>query len=229
MDLRKTASHVRLIANIAAALALAACGHYRIDRSPGTIQVDIENSPTSTDPRFGTDAMSSRINELIFDSLARPDRTGNFVGRLADSIERPSPTEVVYHLKHGVRFSDGRELTARDVLFTYNSIRAPELMSPKRAGLEELKSIEAPDDYTVVMIFAHPYAPAAEIASEGILPAGTPPPARGNSAAPVGSGPFALVAFSRDESLRLERNRYYSHPAGAAQSIFLKIVPDPTR
>ena len=70
-----------------------------------------------------------------------------------------------------MRFSDGRELTARDVLFTYDSMLAPESMSPKRASLEELKSIEAPDDYTVVMTMAHPYAPALEIATEGIVPA----------------------------------------------------------
>jgi peptide/nickel transport system substrate-binding protein len=228
VGLRKTTSHVRLIAELAAALALATCSHYRIDHSPGTIQVDIETPPTSTDPRFGTDAMSSRINELIFDSLAKPDLDGNFVSRLAESIERPSATEVVYHLRHGARFSDGRELTARDVLFTYNSILAPELMSPKRASLKELKSIEAPDDYTVVMRFAHPYAPAVEIESEGIVEAGTPPPAHRSSAAPVGSGPFAMVAYSRDESLRLERNPYYPHPPAAAQSIFFKIVPDPT-
>jgi peptide/nickel transport system substrate-binding protein len=218
---------LRFAAQIAL-VALVGCGPSRADNSPGTIQVDIESSPTSTDPRFGTDAMSSRINELIFDSLAKADREGNFVGRLASSVERPSPTEIVFHLNRGVHFSDGRELTARDVVFTYNSIIAPESMSPKRASLEELKSIEAPDDYTVVITVAHQYSPALEMATEGIVPAGTPPPAQGSSAAPVGSGPFMMVAYSRDESLRLERNRYYPHPSGAAQSIFFKIVPDPT-
>ncbi len=192
------------------------------------IQVDIENSPTSTDPRFGTDATSSRINELVFDSLVKTDRNGEFVGHLAESIERPSPTKIIFHLKHGVRFSDGRELTARDVLFTYHSILAPESMSPKRAGLEELKSIVAPDDYTVVMTTARPYAPALELAKEGIVPAGTPLPARQDRAGPIGSGPFEMVEYSRDEAIRLERNPYYPHPSAAAQSILLKIVPDPT-
>lgn len=229
MGTRKTTARLLLLARIAAAVvALAGCEGGRKEGSAGTIQVDIEISPTSTDPRFGTDAMSSRINELIFDSLAKAGRGGDFIGRLAESIERPSPTEIVYHLKHGVRFSDGRELTARDVLFTYNSILAPESMSPKRASLEELKSIEAPDDYTVVMTAAHQYSPALEMATEGIVPAGTPAPSRGTSASPVGSGPFAMVAYSRDESIRLERNRYYPSPPGAAQSIFFKIVPDPT-
>jgi peptide/nickel transport system substrate-binding protein len=226
---RKTTRRLLLLTQITAALvALAGCDSRRSDRSPGTIQVDLETSPTSTDPRFGTDATSSRVNELIFDSLVRNDRNGQFENRLAQSIEHPSPTRTVYHLNHGVRFSDGRELTARDVLFTYNSILAPESMSPKRASLEELKSIEAPDDYTVVITVAHPYAPAVEIATEGIVPVGTPMPAQASGAAPVGSGPFKMVAYSRDEFLQLERSPYYPHPADAAQSILFKIVPDPT-
>jgi len=227
MDSKKTA-RLRLLAQIATTLVLVGCGRYRTDRSPGTIQVDIEISPTSTDPRFATDATSSRINELIFDSLVKTDRNGQFVGHLADSIERPSPTEVIFHLNHGVHFSDGRELTARDVMFTYDSILAPESRSPKRASLEELTSIDAPDDYTVVMTTAHPYAPALEMATEGIVPAGTPLPATASAAAPIGSGPFRIAAYARDEVVRLERNPYYSHPPGAAQSIIFKIVPDPT-
>ena len=229
MGTRKTTARLLLLAQIAAAVvALAGCDRRRDDRSPRTIQVDIETSPTSTDPRFGTDATSSRINELIFDSLVKTDRDGQFVGRLAESIARPSPTEIIFHLKHGVRFSDGRELTARDVLFTYNSILAPQSMSPKRAGLEQLKSIDAPDDYTVVMTTARPYAPALELATEGIVPAGTPLPAKQSAAAPIGSGPFQMVDYARDEAIRLERNPYYPHPPGAAQSVLVKIVPDPT-
>ncbi len=226
---RKTTARLRLAAQIAVALvALAGCDGRRIDRSPGYIQVDIEISPTSTDPRFATDALSSRINELIFDSLVKTDRNGQFVGHLADNIGRPSATEILFHLKHGVRFSDGRELTARDVLFTYNSILAPASMSPKRASLEELKSIDAPDDYTVVMTTARAYAPALEMATEGIVPAGTPLPSKESAAAPIGSGPFAMVAYARDEAVRLERNPYYPHPPEAAESILFKIVPDPT-
>jgi peptide/nickel transport system substrate-binding protein len=220
---------LRLVAQIAVALvALAGCDGHRTDSAPGTIQVDIESSPTSTDPRFATDATSSRINELIFDSLVKTDRDGQFVGHLADLIERPSPTQITFHLKHGVRFSNGHELTARDVLFTYDSILAPESMSPKRASLDALKSIDAPDDYTIIMTTAHPFAPALEMATEGVVPAGTPLPSKTNAAAPVGSGPFQMVEYARDERIRLERNPYYSHPPAAPQAVLFKIVPDPT-
>lgn len=228
METRKTTARLRLLAQIAVVLTLAGCGHYRSDGSPGAIQVDIEISPTSTDPRFATDATSSRINELIFDSLVKTDRNGQFVGHLADRIDRPSSTEITFHLKRGVRFSDGRELNSRDVVFTYKSILAPQSMSPKRASLEELKSIDAPDDYTIVMTTAHPYAPALEMATEGIVPAETPLPSKESAAAPIGSGAFQMAAYVRDEELRLDRNPYYPHPPGAIRSILFKIVPDPT-
>ncbi len=209
-------------------MALVACKGPNIPRPAGTIQVDIETSPPSTDPRFATDATSSRLNELIFDSLVKTDRDGRLVGSLAESIERPSVTEIIFHLRHGVRFSDGRELTARDVKFTYDSILAPESLSAKRAGFAELKSIEARDDYTIVMTTAHPYAPALELGLLGIVPADSPLPAKSRAASPPGSGPFKMVAYVRDQAALLERNSFHPYPPNAAHTIVFKIVPDPT-
>jgi peptide/nickel transport system substrate-binding protein len=229
--MRKNTASIRLLASfvVAASLgALAGCDDSREHRAPGMIQVDLENSPPSTDPRFGTDATSSRVNELIFDSLVKADGDGQFAYYLAESIERPSETEIVFHLRHGVRFSDGRELTARDVKYTYDSILAPESLSPKRGSLKELKSIEAPDDYTIVMTTEHPYAPALELAAEGIVPYGTPLPSKALTPAPPGSGPFRMAEYRRDESAILVRNPYRSYPPAAPRSILLKVVPDPT-
>ncbi len=192
------------------------------------LRVDIETSPTSTDPRYATDAISSRVNELVFDSLIRLDRNGEFVGDLAESIERPSPSVVVFHLRRGVRFGTGRELTARDVKFTYDSILAPAAVSPKRAGLAQLASIDAPDAYTVVMTTRGPYAPALELAMQGIVPVGTPAPSASRAPAPPGTGPFELVRLSRDEAAMLERNPYRSYSGPVPRGIVFKVVPDPT-
>jgi len=168
------------------------------------------------------------VNELVFDSLVRIDRTGNFAGDLAESIERPSATRIVFHLRRGVRFSDGRELTARDVKFTYDSILAPQSLSPKRAAMQPLAAIETPGDYTVVMDTREPYAPALELATQGIVPGGTPLPRHAVAPAPPGAGPFRMVSYSRDESVVLERNSYRLAPPGAARGIIFKVVPDPT-
>ncbi|MGH7948436.1 MAG: ABC transporter substrate-binding protein, partial [Candidatus Binataceae bacterium] len=176
------------------ALAMASlatgCSPSPPPESPGTLQVDIDVSPTSTDPRFATDASSSRINELIFDSLVKLDARGEFQGELAKSIERPSSREIVYHLRRGVRFSNGQELTSRDVKFTYDSVLDSASLSPKRAGFAQLAALTTPDAYTVVMTTREPYAPALEMAMLGIVPDGTPLPSRRGDTSPPGTGPF---------------------------------------
>src|SRR5204863_452289 len=88
----------------------------------------------------------------------------NFVGDLADSIEQPSPTEWLFHLRRGVRFADGRPLTARDVRFSYDSIMDPRLASPARANLSPLLSVDEVDDYTVRLTTRMPYPSLLAIA-----------------------------------------------------------------
>jgi peptide/nickel transport system substrate-binding protein len=192
------------------------------------LQVDIETSPTATDPRFATDAISSRIMELIFDSMVKIDRNGRLVGDLAESIERPDDTHIIFHLKSGMRFSDGRELTSRDVKFTYDSILDRWSASPKRAGLEQLKSIEIPDEHTVVITTTRPYAPALEMGTYGIVPAGTPLPHSSVVVSPPGTGAFRMTKYLHDNSAWLERNPYRPAPNNSPQGIVFKIVPDGT-
>jgi ABC-type transport system substrate-binding protein len=207
---------------------LAAC---RASQTPidaaGYLRVDIDTSPLSLDPRYGTDAVSSRINELVFASLARVDAHGVIAGELAQSIERPIPTELVFHLRRGVRFSDGRPLTARDVKYTYDSVLAPAAASPKRGDMGALAAVEVPDDFTVKFVTRRPYAPALQWALLGVVPEGTPPPRR-NQASPPGSGPFRLGKFMRDEWVILDRNPYHRAEPSAIAGVAFKVVPDPT-
>jgi ABC-type transport system substrate-binding protein len=233
---RSTAAKLRTAAAgaVPAAFALsalfmvAACSRGGTAAATRYLQVDIETSPTSLDPRFATDAISSRIDELAFDSLVRVDADGGFRSGLAQSIERPSPTVLVFHLRRGVRFADGRKLTARDVKFTYDSTLDARSLSPKRAALEPLESIAAAGDYTVTMTTRAPYAPALTMATLGIVPAGTPAVAAGSGALTPGSGPFELAAFARDDRVVLRRNPYRPPVHGAVGGIVFKVVPDPT-
>ncbi len=72
------------------AIVASACARPVRERAPGTIQVDIETSPTSTDPRFATDAISSRVDELVFDSLVKVStRTGNSPATLPSASSGP--------------------------------------------------------------------------------------------------------------------------------------------
>ncbi|HVC44500.1 MAG TPA: ABC transporter substrate-binding protein [Candidatus Binataceae bacterium] len=210
------------------AIICGACAKPAPATPSGYLQVDINTSPAALDPRIAADAISERVAELIYDSLVRIGRDGHFYGDLAASIERPSPVEIIFHLRHGVRFSDGRPLTARDVQYTYASVLDPATQSIKRAGFAELATLRAADDYTIVMTTRRPYAPALEMAMLGIVPADTPAPGAGAAIAPAGSGPFALADFRRDESVTLARNAYSSYAAGGVPGIVFKIVPNAT-
>jgi peptide/nickel transport system substrate-binding protein len=189
----------------------------------------METSPTALDPRYATDATSERIDELIFDPVVRLDSQGGFTNDLAESVERISPTEIVFHLRDGIHFSDGRKLTARDVKYTFDSVRDSRSRSPKAGGFEQLASIDALDDLTIKMTTRGPYAPALEMAMLGIVPEGTP--GRNSSAlnSPPGTRPFKLRDFQRDDRVVLERNLAGPTSASnAIRGIVFKVVPDPT-
>src|SRR5579864_3628103 len=87
-----------------------------------TVVMIIESSPTNLDPRVGIDAQSERIDELIFDALLTRDEHLNVQPGLAESWNIPDPLTYVFHLHSGVKFHDGRPLTARDVKWTFDSL-----------------------------------------------------------------------------------------------------------
>jgi peptide/nickel transport system substrate-binding protein len=209
-------------------LAIVGCIKSAPFAPSGYLQVDLPTAPSTLDPRITTDAVSSRVAELLYDSLVRMDRDGKFAGDLAESFERPSPTGIIFHLRRDVHFSDGRPLTARDVKFTYDSILNPAALSIKHAVLNEMESLTITDDYTLVMRTRRPYAPALTMATIGIVPNGSPITGKGQSFAPPGTGPFHVIGLTRDESVILARNTYSSHPANALPGLAFKVVPDPT-
>src|SRR5580658_7460472 len=84
-------------------LLLAGCRSAQ--RDPQTVVFLIESSPTSLDPRVGTDFASEHIDELIFDGLVRIDEQLRFQPALAESWEQPDPKTMIFHLRSGVRFS----------------------------------------------------------------------------------------------------------------------------
>ncbi len=217
----------RAMSCVMVVVMFAGCARDRL--APGFIQVDTETSPTALDPRYATDAISERITELMFDPMVRLDSRGGFIGDLAESVERISPTEIVFHLRHGVHFSNGRELTARDIKYTFDFVMDRKNRSPKAGGLQQLARIDALDDYTIKMTTRGPYAPALEMAMLGIVPEETPGHNTNALDAPPGTGPFKLRSFERDDRVVLDRNPTQApSDANAVKGIIFKVVPDPT-
>lgn len=206
-------------------LAAAACHPAAAPYPPDYLRIDVDSSPMSLDPRYATDAVSARVCELMFDSLLRTDSRLKLVGDLAESYSWDSPTQLTFHLRAGVRFSDGRPLDANDVKHTYDSVLAPSSRSPKRSGIEVIAAVTAVDAVTVRISLKRPFASAPDLALLGIVPRDA---AAAAGATPPGSGPFKLIDFRRDEMVVLARNPLWHQGAALPPGLAIRVVPDPT-
>jgi peptide/nickel transport system substrate-binding protein len=199
---------------------------FACDRSPPApagLVMALSSEPQSLDPRFGTDANSARLADLLHASLTRSDATASRVPDVASTWETPDPRTVVFRLRADFHFADGSPVTAGDVKATYDAVRDPALASPKSASLAMVTAVETPDARTVVMRLSAPFAPFLDATGLGILPGRL---ARRPEEVTLGAGPFRLVRAVRGERLDLEPNPGY--PAGPARlgALAIRIVPD---
>jgi peptide/nickel transport system substrate-binding protein len=196
--------------------------------SPETLVVIIESSPTNLDPRVGVDAFSERIDELIFDDLlTRGDNLGVAPG-LAESWDIPDPLTYVFHLHHGVKFHDGRPLTARDVRWTFDSLLQGNIRSTKSGVYRFVDRLDAPDDFTVIFHLKEPDASLLWNLSDGAM--GIVPDGRGDEMTqhPMGSGPFKFVSAQTDRNVILARNDEYWGEKAKIARVRFAVVPDAT-
>jgi len=165
---------------------------------PNTLVMIIESSPTNLDPRVGIDAQSERIDALIFDDLLDRDERLNVTPELAERWEIPDPLTYIFHIRHSVKFHDGRPLTARDVKWTFDSLIQGKIRTTRAAAYRYVDHIEAPDEYTVVFRMKEPFSTLLWNLSDGamgIVPYGT---LTEMTSRPIGSGPFRFVSAEQD-------------------------------
>jgi len=205
-------------------LLLTACRS--APRDPRTVVFLIDSSPASLDPRVGTDAQSEHIDELIFDGLVARDRNFHFTPALAASWDKPDPKTVIFHLRDGVHFHDGRPLTSRDVAWTIDSMRKSVVISSKAATYASIDSIDAPDPGTVVFHLKNAdnfLLTNLSTGAVGIVPEGS---GREFWRHPVGTGPFRFVSQQIDQDVIVERNPFSWSAAPKIERIRFSVVPD---
>ncbi len=206
-------------------LGMAGC--HATPRDPNTLVFLIESSPANLDPRVGTDGQSEHIDELLFDGLVTSDENFRFTPALAASWDQPDPLTYVFHLRDGVRFHDGRAMTARDVVWTIESMRKGVVISPKTNAYASIESIEARDPRTVVLHLKHPdnfLLTNLKTGAIGVVPEGS---GREFWRHPVGTGPFRFVSQQIDQDVVIERNPMSWSVQPKIERVRFSVVPDP--
>ncbi|HUA15186.1 MAG TPA: ABC transporter substrate-binding protein [Verrucomicrobiae bacterium] len=195
---------------------------------PNTLVMIIESSPTNLDPRIGIDAQSERIDSLIFDDLLSRGNDLNVAPGLAERWEMPDPLTYVFHLRRGVRFHDGRPLTARDVKWTFDSLLQGKIRSTKAGVYKFVDHIDAPDDFTVIFHMKEQDSTLLWNLSDGAI--GIVPVGSGDEMTlhPIGSGPFRFVSAETDRDVILARNDDYWGDEPKLRRVRFAVVPDET-
>lgn len=220
-----TRPHALCVAVVAvvAVLASAPACIERQPEDPQAIVVTMTTGPNSLDPRFGTDDASAKVHQLLFDNFMELDEHLRVAPRLAASLEHPDPLTYIATLRRGVRFHDGHELTAADVVFTFGKFLEADFVSPRKGGYRELASVKASDPYTVVFTLKRPFQSFPINLIMPIVPADAGAGLRDH---PVGTGPYRFVRHDVDDRIVLEANRDYWAGAPKNGGLILKIVPD---
>jgi len=204
-----------------AALAIEA------DAETGAVRIGADVDAGTLDPRLMRDTTAYRVNNLLYDGLVQLDASLQPVPDLAVSWENPEPTVWVFNLRDGVKFHDGHEFNAEDVVVTFETILDPELNARFRSLYTPISKIEAVDDLTVRIELTEPYAPLLSYMDLGIAPAHVLQAGGDLSSEPVGTGPLRLSQWDRGSKIVLEP--FADYWAGApARGIEFIIVSDNT-
>ncbi len=187
-------------------------------------------------PMLATDAMSHIVADKIFRGVVKyaPDMT--IVGDLAESFEiSPDQKSITFHLKRGVKWEDGVEVTAYDVEFGFKLITDPNIPSAYASDFLEVKKFEVLDPYTFRVTYKKPFALA--LSSWGNLVVLPKHLLEGKDLKylqsvfgrkPVGNGPFKFKAWEPQSQIKLVYNPLYSEGRPYLDGLIFRIIPDPS-
>ena len=176
---------------------------------PTLIRMGLASAPVNLDPRFATDAASSRVNRLLYRRLVEFDAADRPVPGLAE-WERLAPDHYRFHLRdlpQARQFSHGHRLTTEDVRATLASLLDPAFGSPYRSQIELIDRMLVLDDERIDFHLSRsdPLFPA--LLALSILPADMVRSGHPLHRDPVGSGPFVLEDRPESGRLLLRRRR----------------------
>lgn len=187
---------------------------------PDIYRFAMDTDAPTLDPAMVTDTVSDKVIRDIFDCLIKFDSEMNYVPVIAKSWVAPEAggTEWIFNLHEGIKFHNGREITAKDVEYSLTRVLEPETASPRTWVLNMIKGakpfidgeadsvegIEVLDNYTIKITLETPFAPFL-----GCLCMST------------------CSVIPREEIEKLDDQSEFSlHPVGSGPFMFEKWVPD---
>jgi peptide/nickel transport system substrate-binding protein len=198
--------------------------------------VGINADPNTLDTRTIVKTQAMAMSNHICQALLMRDASGQLQPWLAESWTKTSPTETVFKLRSGVKFTNGEPLDAAAVKFTYDNFLVsgmfPSISKQKQDWLRALDRVEVVDQNTVKLVAKYASnALMSYIPFYSILP----PKAAAEmgdkfAISPIGTGPYKMGEYVPNSHLTLVANpESWSGAPKTAQLTFRFIAEDATR
>jgi peptide/nickel transport system substrate-binding protein len=201
----------------------------------GTLRIAVVNDPRSLNPIFYDDTLSGAVCGLLFDSLLARNEKNELYPKLAAAMPIVSPDglDIIFELNKGYKWSDGTEVTAEDVKFSYELILDETVNSPRRDDFLAIADIQVVDPYTVKIVLSEVNSQILDrfadtrIVPQHILMNEDRKNLREASFSrnPVGNGPYIIDRWLTGERVILKSNPNYFYGQPNLDQVIYMITP----
>ena len=182
-------------------------------RRGGILKAAFSADPAGFDPVRGPSGMSHVVIEQVYSTLMALDPDAKPYPELAQSYTiTDDGLTYTFNLRKGVKFHHGDELTAEDVKFSFDRLRAPKSGYSYGAQVETIKSVDAVDRYTVRFRLSKvtgPFLIYMAFPGSSIVPKKLVDGGHDLNAKPIGTGPFKFVSYEPRSAIKFQRNPEY--------------------
>lgn len=197
----------------AMALNLAACGSQVTPSGKNDLKFAIDQEPASLDPYMHTKQQGFTVGTLIFETLIKKDKKGEFIPWLAKEWEFIDDTTLIFKLRDDVTFHDGSKFTAEDAVYSL-VLGATSSFSKTVFASIDTENTRVLDEYTFELKLLNPYAPLLEALASfrGAMLCKAARESMGEAEygrAPVGTGPMKFVKWVSGDRIDLEAYEGY--------------------
>ena len=199
----------------------------------GVLTFAMKEDVTTFDPHKSIQYADKRLNSLLAQQLVAADNTGKFVGVLAESWETSDDgLEWTFHLRPGVKFHNGAEMTADDVKWVFDRILSKDSGAAMRSTYVKIGlQVEVVDPATVKMTItsgAGPFLSYLGLLNRPAIVHRDGYDADGNATTIIGTGPFMLDSFKVGESYTLKKfDEYWVEGQPYLDGVILSVITDP--
>jgi len=199
----------------------------------GVLKAAFSADPAGFDPVRGPSGMSHVVIEQVYSTLMALDPDAKPYPELAGSYEvSDDGLQYTFKLRPGVTFHNGDELTAEDVKFSFDRLRAKDSGYSYGSQVETIESVDVVDKQTVRFRLSRrtgPFLVYMAFPGSSIVPKKLVESGHDLNAHPVGSGPFKFVSYEPRSAIKFERNpNYFQEGKPYFDAMEYRIIPDVT-